>query len=85
MPQDADKYKGRGKQATGKMKETAGKVTGNRRTEASGKAQQSSLALLQSNAMQPSLFAKPVESITMPEAGPDFCVRGARQKGLASQ
>ena len=49
---------------------------------APGKAQQASLALLQSNAMQPSLFAKPVESITMPEAGPDFCVRGARQKGL---
>jgi uncharacterized protein YjbJ (UPF0337 family) len=38
--QDSDKWKGRGKQATGKARETAGRVTGDEETEARGKAQQ---------------------------------------------
>jgi uncharacterized protein YjbJ (UPF0337 family) len=40
MPQDSDKWKGRAKQAGGKAKEVAGKVTGDEELEARGKADQ---------------------------------------------
>jgi uncharacterized protein YjbJ (UPF0337 family) len=37
---DSDRIKGSANQATGKVKEWAGKVTGDRKTEAEGKADQ---------------------------------------------
>jgi uncharacterized protein YjbJ (UPF0337 family) len=38
--QDKDKWEGRGKEAGGKVKETAGKVTGDKNLEADGKGDQ---------------------------------------------